>query len=130
MKMLGESSFIFKEKYKQEFPFWKKKMSPESWSAEWDKKLLEGKRVCASFNSMQSHSDYTVALESESVRPAGALDSNAVLQCLTWTHFSSSGKIQRNCMKLKITTCMCMHVQLGQILAPKIQRDQKPNCHF
>ena len=79
MKMLGESSFILKEKNMQEVPFWKKKISPESWSAEWDKKLLEGKRVCASFNSMQSHSDYTVALESESVRQAGALDS--LMQC-------------------------------------------------
>lgn len=34
----------------------------------------------------------------------------------TWTHLPSSNKIQRNCMGLKITA----HVQLGQILDPKI----------
>ena len=33
-----------------------------------------------------------------------------LLQCChacTWTHLSSSNRIQRNCMGLKITACMC-----------------------
>ena len=43
-------------------------------------------------------------------------------------HLSSSNRIQRNCMGLKITVCM---VQLGQILDPNdTKRPKKPNCHF
>ena len=40
----------------------------------------------------------------------------------TWTHFSSSNKIQRNYMGLKITACMR---SWGKFWTQRIQRDQK-----
>jgi len=43
----------------------------------------------------------------------------------TWTHVSSSNKMQRNCMGLQITVCMCRWYKFW---TQKIQRDQKPNC--
>ena len=53
-----------------------------------------------------------------------------MLQCCrasTWTHLSSSNKIQRNYMGLKITACK---LQLGQILDKRYKETKKPNCHF
>ena len=40
----------------------------------------------------------------------------------TWTHLSSSNKIQRNCMRLKLTAC---RYSWGKFWIPKIKRDQK-----
>ena len=45
----------------------------------------------------------------------------------TWTHLSSSNKMQRNCMGLQITVCMRRWYKFW---TQKIQRDQKPNCHI
>ena len=52
----------------------------------------------------------------------------AVLQCLHMdTHLSSSNKIQRNYIGLKITVC----IAVGANSAPKRYKDtKKPNCHF
>ena len=53
------------------------------------------------------------------MRQAGTWD--PLLQCCNacpWTHLSSSNKIQRNCMGLKITVCMLgQHCMLGQLCA-------------
>ena len=59
----------------------------------------------------------------EELRQAGSWD--PLLQFYddcTGTHLSSSDKIQRNCMGLKITACM----QLGQILDKRDQKTQLP----
>ena len=62
-------------------------------------------------------------------RFAGTWD--PLLQCCsacTWTHLSSSNKIRRNCMGLKITACTR---GWGKFWNQKIQRDQKnPTATF
>ena len=50
---------------------------------------------------------------------------HSLLQCCnacTWTHLSSSSKIQRNCMGLKITVCMG---RWGKYLNPKDTKKPK-----
>ena len=50
-----------------------------------------------------------------------------LLQCL---HLHKCLLKQQNTKKLQVTEYNCAHVQLGQIMNNKIQKDQKPNCHF
>ena len=45
----------------------------------------------------------------------------AALQCCTWPHLSSSNKIQRNCMGLKISVCVRSWADSGR----KIPKSQK-----
>ena len=56
---------------------------------------------------------------------------HSFLQCCnpcTWTHLSSSSKIQRNCMGLKITVCIG---RWGKFLNPKdIKRPKNPTATF
>ena len=62
------------------------------------------------------------------LRQAGTWDT--LLQCCnpwTWTHLSSSNRIQRNCMGLKITACL--H-SWGKFWTPKIQRGQRAHLTF
>ena len=55
------------------------------------------------------------------LRQAGTLCCSAC----TWTILE-----QQNTKKLWGTKNRCVHAQLGQIMDNKIQKDQKPNCHF
>ena len=50
-----------------------------------------------------------------------------LLQCL---HLDKRLLEQQNTKKLYGTKNSCVHVHLGQIMDNKIQKDQKPNCHF
>ena len=53
-----------------------------------------------------------------------------LLQCChacTWTNLSSSNKIQRNCMGLKITACMCTW---GKFWTKDTKRPKNPTATF
>ena len=59
------------------------------------------------------------------LRQAGTWD--PLLQSL---HLDKHLHQQQNTKKLWVTENNCVHMQLGQIKDNKIQKDQKPSCHF
>ena len=97
------------------------------WGLSWKTWGLESSKPL--FSHMPgSHCWFFSESLARAVRQAGTWD--PLLQrcnACTWTHHSSSKKTQSTYMGLKITALRC---SWGKFWTQKIQRDQKPNCHF